>query len=494
MQRSRTWWKRVPSRALLALLCTSAIVLISAQPSALASRRSASPPSVRRIATDLATPSAQLWAKRYNGPSGDDAAHDLAVSSDGSTVFVTGYSRGSTSGADYATVAYATFTGARLWSRRFNGSENTGDVGRALRVSPDSSTVYVTGRSHGLTTGDDYATVAYDVPTGKQLWASSYTGPKAGDDEATSLGVSPDGATVFVTGHSHGASSGADYATVAYDASTGTQLWVSRYNGPANADDAGLALGVSPDGSSVYVTGRSPSSEGGIDYATVGYDATSGAQRWATRYNGPANGDDVALSLGVSADGGSVFVTGDSAGLGRGADYATAAYDSSTGAERWVSRYNGPANTGDVAQSLGSSPDSSTVFVTGDSQGSGSADDYATVAYEASNGAQVWARRYNGPANHDDVARAISLSPDGATAFVTGHSRGSASGEDYATVAYRSSTGARLWVSRYNGLANGNDSATGLGVSPDGSTVFAAGRSMGATTGNDYATVAISAA
>jgi hypothetical protein len=446
------------------------------------------------VATGLSTPSAQLWAKRYNGPpSGTDAAYDLAVSPDGSHVFVTGFSVGTSSGADYATVAYDS-SGTKLWARRFNGSENTGDVGRAVAVSPDGSTVFVTGRSHGLTTGDDYGTVAYDVSTGKQLWASSYTGPKAGDDEATSLAVSPDSATVFVTGHSHGTGSGADYATVAYDASTGAPRWVSRYNGPANSDDAGLALDVSPDGSSVYVTGRSPSSTGGIDYATVGYNSSNGAQLWATRYNGPANGDDIALSLGVSADGGSVFVTGDSPGSGSGADYATAAYDSSTGTKRWVSRYNGPANTGDVARSIGSSPDSSTVYVTGDSHGSGTADDYATVAYNASTGAQVWARRYNGPANRDDVARSIRLSPDGSTVFVTGHSRGSGSGDDYGTVAYRSSSGAQLWVSRYNGLANGNDSATGLGVSPDGSAVFVTGRSTGATTGDDYATVGISAA
>jgi hypothetical protein len=31
-----------------------------------------------------------------------------------------------------------------------------------------------------------------------------------------------------------------DYATVAYDASSGVQLWVSPYNGPANGDDGAL--------------------------------------------------------------------------------------------------------------------------------------------------------------------------------------------------------------------------------------------------------------
>ena len=60
---------------------------------------------------------------------------------------------------------------------------------------------------------------------GAQLWASS--GP-AGDPGATSVAASPADGTVFVTGLSPG-SGHLDYATVAYDAATGAQLWVSRY-------------------------------------------------------------------------------------------------------------------------------------------------------------------------------------------------------------------------------------------------------------------------
>ena len=51
-------------------------------------------------------------------------------------------------------------------------------------------------------------------------------------------GVSPDGSKVFVTGYSVGSASGYDYATVAYDASTGSELWVKRYDGPGTATTA----------------------------------------------------------------------------------------------------------------------------------------------------------------------------------------------------------------------------------------------------------------
>jgi hypothetical protein len=43
--------------------------------------------------------------------------------------------------------------------------------------------------------------------------------------------------------------------------------------------------------------------------------------------------------------------------------------------------------------------------------------------------------------------------------FVTGGSFGAGSGLDYATVAYRAATGARLWISRYRGPVSGQDVA-----------------------------------
>ena len=65
-----------------------------------------------------------------------------------------------------------------------------------------------------------------------------------------------------MTGVSTGPDGDLDYATVAYDASTGAKLWVKRYNGPGNGDDVAHALGVSPDGSQVFVTGLTAGCDG----------------------------------------------------------------------------------------------------------------------------------------------------------------------------------------------------------------------------------------
>jgi WD40 repeat protein len=436
-----------------------------------------------------ASPGTQLWVKRYDGPADRlDAASSVAVSPAGGRVFVTGTSYARNAEGDYATVAYSATTGARLWIRRYNDPANGFDDATALAVSPTGKTVFVTGESFGGSSGYDYVTVAYNAVSGARLWVSRYSGHGNGEDGASSVAVGPGGRTVFVTGTSMGASSAEDYATVAYDAATGARRWVARYNGPGNQLDRAVSLAVGRGGGQVFVTGTSAGSGSGQDYATIAYDAATGARRWVSRYNGPGNGQDSASSVAVSHDGGTVFVTGASDGLTSGQDYATVAYSAATGKLLWTARYQGVGGIDD-AWSVAVSPSGLTVFVTGTSE-----NDYATVAYSAASGAQLWARRYSGPSNLANFAAAVAVSPNGAKVFVTGLSVAAASGDDYATVAYDAATGARLWVRRYDGPGNGQDDASSLAVSPDGRTVFVTGTSAGAhpksRSGQDYATIA----
>jgi DNA-binding beta-propeller fold protein YncE len=449
-----------------------------------------------------ATPGAQLWASRYDGPAhGDDEAFSVAVSPDGGTVFVIGNSTGTGTGLDYATAAYNTTTGTQLWATRYNGPGNGDDYGQSIAVSPAGDTVFVTGQSTGTGTGFDYATVGYNAATGAQLWVKRYNGPGNGYDSAASVSVSPAGDKVFVTGQSQGATS-PDYATVGYNAATGAKLWAKRYNGPAKSLDAATFVAVSPGGGTVFVTGFSTGIGTGLDYATVAYTAATGAQRWVKRYNGPGNSVDLASSVAVSPDGKTVVVTGRTTsiftgGSSKGLDYATIAYNAATGAQRWVKRYNGPGKDADYAFSVAVSPAGDKVFVTGFSTGTSTGLDYATIAYNTATGAKLWAKRYNGPANSQDGGYSLAVSPDGGTVYVTGESTVTttpdpASGQDYTTLAYSTATGAQLWASTYNGPGNGQDFAISVAVSPAGDKVFVTGESAGTSSGPDYATVAYS--
>ena len=434
----------------------------------------------------LAAPGSKLWASRYDatGTSYESAA-DIGVSPDGSTVFVTGRSVESVIEGDYITVAYDAVIGTELWVARYDGPEHLDDRATAISVSPDGSAVFVTGSSAGSTPyTDDYATVAYDASTGTKLWVGRYDSPTRGDDDATALAVSADGSAVFVTGGSFGSSRFDDYATVAYGASDGLELWVKRYDSPEHQFDAAKDIGVSADGSVVFVTGQSTGATNN-DYGTVAYDATTGSRLWVKHYSGRRT--DIARALAVSPDGSALFVTGGSVRHTRGGDFVTVAYEPSTGAKLWSRRYD--YTRSDYAIAVEVSPDGSVVFVTGPSVRPTSGRDYATVAYDAATGATLWTSRYEG--NQGDAATALGLSPDGSTVFVTGVSERSTSDSDLATVAYDAVTGAEVWVKRYNGTGNGYDHVNALAVDPNGSAVFVAGVTV-RSTGYDSVTLAYS--
>src|SRR5581483_6953480 len=121
-----------------------------------------------------------------------------------------------------------------------------------------------------------------------------------------------------------------NWATVAYDTTTGRRLWISRHR----RGGAPSALRLSQDGSTLFVTGDSYSYEGEYDIATIAYDVTTGAQRWTTRFD--ATTGDHGAAIGVSSDGSRVFVTGSTVGPDGWFDYATLAYDTATGNRLWV--------------------------------------------------------------------------------------------------------------------------------------------------------------
>jgi hypothetical protein len=419
-----------------------------------------------------AVPGTRLWASRYNGPgNGFDQATAVAASSRGGGVFVTGYASGAGSGFDYATIAYNGATGARLWIKRYNGPANGYDQADAVAVSPNGQTVFVTGHSQG-TVSVGIATIAYNAATGAQLWVSRY-----GNSAPTSLTVSPDGRTVFVTG--------TGYTTVAFDAATGARLWARHYPGGAAWSEA-----VSPDGSMVFVTGNSQGTTSN-DFATIAYSAATGKQLWVSRYDGPVHGEDFAFAVAASPDGKMVLVSGASGGGASGAsDFATIAYDAATGAQLWLTRYNSPGDGDDQVHAMAVSPDGKAVFVTGTGGRGRKPNDYTTIAYRTATGAQLWLRRYSVSGNLEAIAHSVVVSPSGGTVYVTGDSLGGKTSDDYATLAYRAATGAQLWVQRYNGPANRADAAVAAAVSPTMNSLFVTGLSQGQASNADYLTIA----
>src|SRR5262245_61707 len=281
------------------------------------------------------------WVARYDGPrNGSDEANAIAIDSAGN-VYVTGGSGGSGTDYDYETVKYDS-SGQEQWVARYNGPGNDSDSANSIAID-SAGNVYVTGKSFGSGTDYDYATVKYDS-SGQEQWVARYNGPGNSGDSANSIAIDSAG-NVYVTGKSFGSGTDDDYATVKYN-SSGQQQWVARYNGPGNGSDQANAIAIDSAGN-VYVTGESFGSATRHDYAMVKYDS-SGQQQWVARYNGPTNGSDEANAIAIDSAG-NVYVTGES--VGGYYDYTTVKYDS-FGQEQWVARYNGPQNSVDEAHAI----------------------------------------------------------------------------------------------------------------------------------------------
>jgi len=413
------------------------------------------------------------WVRRYNGPgNNEDGAVAIAVDHS-NNVYVTGWSIGSGTNWDYATIKYYP-NGDTAWVRRYNGPGNAVDEAHAIALDSDGN-VYVTGHSYDIGTSDDYTTIKYTTD-GDTVWVRRYNG--TGDSTDCALAIATDSlGNVYVTGYSYSSETYSDFLTIKYS-SNGDVAWMESYNGQANWYDG--AEGIALDGSgNVYVTGWSESFWG-YDYLTIKYYA-NGDTAWVRRYNGPANWNDWAWTL--TADGsGNVYVTGTSyGGSATDFDFATIKYYSN-GDTAWVRRFTGSVARMDYASEI-AVDNFGNVYVSGWGWDDQTSYDYVTIKYYP-NGDTAWMRRYTQPGTGGDYVSDIALDRYG-NVYITGGSSGIHL--DYATIKY-SSNGDTVWVRRYNGTGNHTDYAIGITVDVSGN-VYVTGGSDGNGTDYDYVTI-----
>ncbi len=214
--------------------------------------------------------------------------------------------------------------------------------------------------------------------------------------------------------------------TTSVEQSLPKEQYAIKYSGAGGS--YANALTVDNSGN-VYIAGYTGYSlgTGFRDYTVMKYGNT-GNNLWTSIYNSPEVGVNVARALAVDPSG-NVYVTGQSQGVSTGNDYTTIKYDSK-GNQLWVARYNGPDNGDDDATSL--AIDNTGVYVTGNSQGTNSGKDFLTLKYDL-DGNKLWEARYNSPENGDDFAQALAIDNSG-NVCITGTGdgiQGAAAGSSY---------------------------------------------------------------
>lgn len=431
------------------------------------------------------------WMAVYDHPTGggdvlgDDHATAVALSPDGSRLFVVGTSTDRDTGKDIAVVAVDAATGTQLWVARHHAPSDGGEVPMDIAVAPDGARVFVAGVEDFVLAGPDgpgdgrFVTLAYDASTGERLWAATLEGSGPGSSVAFAVEPAPDGSRVYVSGPRAGPDGSLELSTIAYEAGTGEEAWrASRPGvGAEGLDALRTELAVSPDGSRVYVAGSeglTPVSRP-ADYLVVAYEVGDprrlGDQVWAVGHD--AGGQGVVRDLAVSPDGRSLFLAGKSEYHG-----VTLGFDAETGDSRWEARIVGNglsglavAPSGDRVYVTGSDiwlavgfqgypPDVEPIFQTGG---------VLTAAYDASHGTELWIRRFDPPDLGFEEARGVGISPDGQTVYVAAlASRGGvvsgggcsvesllqcrlgADSVGMVTLAYEAGSGEQSWVARFD--------------------------------------------
>lgn len=451
-------------------------------------RRSQAVAATAALAVSLAAGAGEGWAdggtQRWQSTyrEGEPAfSTDVLVSPTGATTFVTGGTNTSLAKSHYATVAYDAGSGRERWAAEFPGrGESESGLGRLLAITPDATELFVTGSTFcpsGCTGAvrESYATVAYNAATGSRLWVSRYDTAGGG---AHDMSVSPDGTRLYVAGSANG---GLSSLVLAYDTATGAELWhVQRATGLAPR----TAMTLSADGSTLFMSDPDPDAsvclgQGG-GYRTTALDTADGSQLWSATYTGGGTSCGLPTDSAPSPDGLTLFVTGyDQSDRGNHRS-ETVALDPTTGAPKWATYDDQILTTGgDAMVSLGVDPDGSKIVLFGNrcEKPAFGCDTPvgSTLALDAATGSRVWASSYSGGGAL--FANDLALAPDGSSVYVAGQETmpcfnpcDEGSQTNAPLVAYDMDTGGELWAS-----VQPDDYAQALAVSPDGDSLFTAG-------------------
>jgi uncharacterized delta-60 repeat protein len=305
-------------------------------------------------------------------------------------------------------------------------------------------------------------------------WVRRYKGPADLGDLGNALAVDASG-NAYLTGYYRITDALQGYLTIKY-LPNGDTAWVRI----SNPEEEGSASAIAVDNSGkVYVTGLGFSIATHVDYVTIKY-LSNGDAAWVKTYGYVDR--DYANDLAVDSSG-NVYVTGYSETwwTGEAYDYATIKY-LPNGDTAWVRRYNGPGNAADEAKAL-AVDGSGNVYVTGfsDRTGAGASSyDYVTIKY-LPNGDTAWVRSYVSAGM--DVASDLAVDTSG-NVYVTGNGS-----YEFLTIKYLPN-GDTAWVSRYTGPGNTWDEARALAVDGSGN-VYVTGYSLRNESwdGMDFATI-----
>lgn len=334
------------------------------------------------------------------------------LDNDGNIVIVARGTNNAAAGVDYVIIKYNS-NGIKLWNRRFNGTGSNSDYPANLVIDKFNN-IYVTGRSWGGATRNDYLTLKYS-PDGVLLWSQRFNWIAGKNDEAYAIAIDSN-SNVYVTGIGtfdlFNGNERYDMVTVKYD-TDGNQKWVRSFSGYTDAADWGYSV-VCDKLNNVYVSGFTYSTNLYFtDIISIKYDS-AGNEIWQRRFYN--NGDDFIRPLMSTVDNLNNLIVAsyyrtDSTRI----DYLTYKYDTS-GNLLWSNIYDGGAGNTDWITDI-KIDNQNNVYITGSSYNAQTRYDYFTIKYSYY-GEEIWRQRVNDTTinfnnNSSDEAPFISIDSRG---------------------------------------------------------------------------------
>lgn len=318
-----------------------------------------------------------LWNVTTAGPGTDLHVSGAALSPDGSTFVVAGDTLldsggGQGRGRDGLVVAYDAATGSVRWAAPYDGLSGQGFEDHFLAVATDGTRAYVSGYSqlpdfacnglYGASLRNTF--VAYDLTTGAMAWYGVDWSLRA-RALAQFLAFAPNGTLAFAgLAQDCGEALGDTVSLKGFDTATGALRWNRTFDPVGIGNDVPTLLQPGPDGQHLLL-GAWSSLDSNYTLDLVSLDAFTGAPAWTQSITPETDGGDI-RAVATSPDGAHVLVAfDDRPAAGYGSVIRLQLRDAADGAFVRETSYAGDYPSGDVPNQILYAPNGTVVYVTG---------------------------------------------------------------------------------------------------------------------------------
>jgi cysteine-rich repeat protein len=245
-----------------------------------------------------------MWTDGLAGTGGGNDEIRGLVEDDAGNVYAAGYESGPVGEGLNAWLRKYDPAGAALWTRTYNGPNNSTDVFDGVTIDGDGNIV-AAGYHNVLDEGADVFLRKYD-PDGNVLWTRSSSGENGGTDLIWKVAVSEAG-HIYVAGYENGPAGEGYNAWLAKYDGDGNLIWDRSYNGDASLDDYLIGVEVVGD-DDVLVCGYQAEAAYPWHVTVRRYDSL-GMLAWSDDYAGESG--EGAHCFGIAVDGdGNIVTTG----------------------------------------------------------------------------------------------------------------------------------------------------------------------------------------